>query len=114
LFFTNHLPIRIRGEWEELWLGYDYLNFGGHYIRAYKNKKGEWIIWYRHDPAYSDGKSFNYYLGKVRHGNGDPMSLFPPNDVYPEDGRIYFSTTDRGKILDWLDSLGLAKVEVFD
>ena len=115
LFFVNHLPIRIKGEWDELWLGYDYLDFGGRYVRAYRNRKGEWLLWYRHNSAYTDGRSYSHFLGKVRPGQDDVMLLFPLDrgDCYPDD-RIYFTMAERGKIQDWLDELGLAKVEVFD
>jgi hypothetical protein len=119
LFFDNHLPIKIKGDWTELWLGYDYLDFGGRYVRAYKNRKGEYLLWYRRNSAYTDGRSYSLYLGKVRSGDKDVMALFPllkveDTEDYREDDRVYFCMEDRGKIQDWLDGLGLVKVEVFD
>lgn len=116
LYFDNHLPIRIKGQWQELWLGFVHLDFGGAYIRAYQNKKGEYLIWHRHNSAYSDGRSYSTYVGKFRPGPGiDIIDKFPRGDADNWDGTdaLTFSTPERGKIQVWLEGLGLSQVEEF-
>jgi len=116
LYFDNHLPIRIKGEWIELWLGFVDRDFGGTYIRAYKNRKGEYLIWYRFNSPYTDGHSYSTFIGKFRPGVGiEIMDKFPYGGPENWDGtdRLTFTTPERGKIQVWLEGFGLSKVEEF-
>ena len=117
IYFDNHLPIRIKGEWEEVWLSYDYLDFGGNYIRAYRNRKGEYLIWHRHNPAYTTERAVSTFIGKFRSGEGDIMDRFPlcnaENWGSGVENSLSFSDTERGKIQVFLEKLGLSKVEEF-
>jgi len=116
LYFDNHLPIRIKGEWEECWLGYVDRDFGGEYIRAYRNHKGEYLIWYRFNSPYTDGRSYSTFVGKFRPGKGiDIIDKFPLDDGNWWEGREHhYNQTARGKIQVWLEELELSKVEEFD
>jgi hypothetical protein len=143
LIFDNHLPIRIR-KWrdltpeqdaalkadpligqadypawegvEELWLGYDdSRGFGGRYLRAYRNAKGEYLVWYHLDTAYDKGHSYSSFICRARpDGTKDIMEHFPPQerDRY---GDVISGWRDdeRGPIQVWLEALGLSKVEEF-
>jgi hypothetical protein len=117
IYFRNHLPIRIKGEWNELWLGYVYSDFGSRDIRSYKNQKGEYLLWYRFTSPYDNVKSYSQYIGKFRPGEGvDIMDKIRNFREYYGDGVIGdnpFSITDLGKIQVYLDGLGLSKVEEF-
>ncbi len=115
LYFDNHLPIRIKGEWKELWLGYVDRDFGGRYLRTYQNRKGEYLVWHRFNTPYSDGRSYSTFVGKFRPGPGiDTMEKFArcDEDNWPVEG-LTFTTSERGKIQVWLEELGLSKVEEF-
>ena len=115
LYFDNHLPIRIKGEWEELWLGYVDRDFGGTYLRAYKNQKGEYLIWHRFNTPYTDGRSYSTLIGKFRPGVGvDIMDKFNHLDDWTGmPGELTFTTASLGKIQVWLEELRLSKVEEF-
>lgn len=115
LYFRNHLPIRIKGEWDELWLGYVDRNFGSRDIRYYKNQKGEYLFWHRYTSPNTDGKSYSTFIGKFRPGTEDALDKFPLRcgGWIDDPDFISLSMEDRGKIQVLLDSLGLSKVEEF-
>jgi hypothetical protein len=119
--FDNHMPIRIKDDYYELWLGYDFSDFGGRYLKAYKNQKGEYLIWYRCNSGYTTGKSFNHFIGKYRPGEIDIIAgktemrtwlrIDRPRD---ENGDTWPANMEEiGKIQVWLESIGLSKVEEF-
>ena len=119
--FNNHLPIRIKEDYYELWLGYHFSDFGGRYLKAYENQKGEYLIWYRLDNGYTTGSSYNVFIGKFRPGETDivnektSMRDWLGLDKKPDaDGYIGRKSMEEiGKIQVWLESLGLSKVEEF-
>jgi len=119
--FNNHLPIRIKDDYYELWLGYDFSDFGGRYLKAYKNQRGEYLIWYRCNSGYTTGKSYNEFIGKFKPGSEDIIAnqtsmrewlrIDRPQN---EDGDTWpVNMEEVGKIQVWLESIGLSKVEEF-
>jgi len=61
----GHPPIRTRQEPEELWLGYDYLDFGGRYLRAMRTRDGRLILWFRRTPANNNEKPVTRYIATL-------------------------------------------------
>ncbi len=111
--FENRLPLRIAGDAEEaeLWLGYVQLDFGGRYLEARKNRKGEWLIWYHFNPAYSNQNSWNRFIVRARPGGDtDIIHYFPTREDEYGEG---YTDHERGYIQEWLEKLGLSKVEEF-
>lgn len=119
--FNNHLPIRIKEDYYELWLGYHFSDFGGRYLKAYQNQKGEYLIWYRLANGNTNGSSYNVFIGKFRPGTEDiinsktSMREWLGLDNKPDmDGFTGMHNMEEiGKIQVWLESLGLSKVEEF-
>jgi hypothetical protein len=92
LIFENRLPLRTRQSIGEVWLRYDYLDFGGHYFMycPCARESGKYHCWLYTNPAYSDQPSYRTYLGLF----GDYESLLP---LITE-----LSHHDQGKIIEYL------------
>jgi len=61
--FNNRPPMRTTQEIRVIWLGYAHLDFGGRRFKYCPALKGGWHAWYRFTSPYSDGTSYNAYLG---------------------------------------------------
>lgn len=119
--FENHAPIRCNPEnIKEKWLGYAHLDFGGRYLRGIIGRDKRFAIWYHFSTPYTDGKSYDRFLGRLSPANaGDPgiyewltSKKFKSGDGY--DDYNLFPGDEAGKVADWLRELGYGNIEVIE
>lgn len=100
--FNNRMPLRTRAEIRVIWLGYAHLDFGGRRFKYCAAKDGGFHGWYRLTSAYSDGRSFNAYLGRFN----DYKSLSEiMTATDSESGYEIMTTQERSKVLAELPEL---------
>lgn len=111
----GHPPIRTRQEPEELWLGYDYLDFGGRYLRAVRTRDGRLILWYRRTPAYNNEQSTTRYIATLPGTIHTTGSLEDARSAYRDLTKLLADyVDDPSGVQSWLADLGYSMVAEID
>lgn len=111
----GHPPIRTRQEPEELWLGYDYLNFGGRYLRAVRTRDGRLILWYRRSPAYNHQSPTTRYIATLPGTAHTAGSLEDARAAYRDLGKLLADyVDDPSEAQRWLAELGYSMIAEID
>lgn len=111
----GHPPIRTRQEPEELWLGYDCLDFGGRFLRAVRTRDGRLILWYRRNPAYDKDQSTTRYIATLPGTIHTAGSLEDARTAYRDLGKLLSDCVDDpSPVQAWLAELGYSMIAEID